>query len=146
MKRFIRKFAAAGKTALVAVTALALVTSGVGTAQKLSSAGGDVAESGRDTQSSANLFTGPPAPKDVQDEMTPNSKPETKQPAALQPATVNVNNTEDRLKVVPCEEPAGLEIPACRAGDVVIVASASLVSSRLCRQSTLLGERPSGTS
>ncbi|MDH4158288.1 MAG: hypothetical protein OEW00_13540 [candidate division Zixibacteria bacterium] len=146
MKKVLRKTLAAAKIAGVALTALALIISGAGSAQRLFSVYEQFLQSPAEAPVSARILPGPPAPDEVQDEMTPDGKPNTEQPAYLQAALPKCNNSEDRFRLVSRNAVITVASTIPPGTGSTILASTSLVSSGLCRQFTLLGTHPSGTS
>jgi hypothetical protein len=145
MKKVLRKTVAAAKIAGVALTALALIISGAGSAKRLFSVYDQFSQEPAEAPVSARLLPGPPAPDEVQDEMVPDAKPNTEQPAYLQSALPKCNNSDDRSRLVSRNAAITVAATVPSGTGATIMASTSLVSSGLCRQFTLLGAHPSGT-
>ena len=145
MKKVLRKTSAAAKIAGVALTTLALIISGAGSAQRLFSVYDQFSESPAQAPVSACLLPGPPAPDEVQGAMAPDGKPNTEQAAYLQSALPKCNNSNDRFRLVSRNAVFTSASAVPPGTGTTIIASTSLVSSGLCRQFTLLGTHPSGT-
>ena len=146
MKKVLLKTIAVAKIGVTTLTALALIISGVGSAQRLFSVYDQFSQSPDQAPVSAQLLPGPPAPDEVQDEMVPDGKPNTEQPAYLQTALPKCNNSDDRFRLHSRHASLAIASTVPPATGSAVRASTSLVSSDLCRHFTLLGTHPSGTS
>ncbi len=145
-KRIYSKAVTAIRTAVVLFAVFALAINGASAAQRLFDAYLVPQELAEEAHQPAQLLPGPPSPEEVPGNMTP-GEPNSEAYAYLsaQPA-IDSNHSQNRVED---ENPAaGVLTDAFNSSsDVSLIKStASLVSSRLGIQFTLVGAKPSGTS
>ena len=132
--------------AVVLFAVLALAVNGASAAQRLFSAHLAPREAEKEVSQSAQLLPGPPSPEETPGSMTP-GEPNSEAYAYLSAQSVlDSNNSQRCIEDDFAREGAisdAFDRPSSRSS---IRSTASLVSSRLGVQFTLVGAKPSGTS
>ena len=146
MIKLARHILSSSQVAVILVTILSLMISGVSSAERLSNLYDQIAEQ-NPTVNHAQLIQGPPAPEDITNEMTPGERPNTEQSACIwQSVPFSKNNGDEHFQLLKYFTPTFSRIEYSGQSSRTIESSVSLISSDLGRQFTLVGARPSGTS
>ena len=125
---------------------LALVISGAGSNHSILTGHDQSTEMTDKATSDVLLVAGPPDPDEASEEMSPDGKPTSEQPARLIFSALSKDsNPNDRL-----EDIRGISILSTLSlsdekYSHLVSTSTCLISSRLGRQFTLVGAHPSGT-
>ena len=145
-KKIYSKAVTAIQMTVVLLAVFALAINGASAAQRLFDAYLAPQEVVKEANKSAQLLPGPPSPEEVPGNMTP-GEPNSEAYAYLsaQPA-IDSNHSQNRLR----DEGSAVEVLTDAlegsADESLIKSTASLVSSQLGIQFTLVGAKPSGTS
>lgn len=145
-KRLLKRFSAGFRVAVVVASLLALGISGADAAARLYYGVGVEQTPEIEVVERSQIVPGPPSPEETADEMATGSRPHTEQDARLTSQAVFSNAKNEKR----------LSSQEAHSGTVTVtgwsdrashdpVGSTCIVSSRLGRQFTLVGAKPSGT-
>ena len=147
MKKLLKTSLEAARIATVLLAMLAIVVSGAGAAHRVCADSELAAQTVDETSADVRLVAGAPDPDEAPEQMSPDGKPTTEQPARLVLSALSkYSNPDDRSKygrgvsIISISSLSGAKI------NYPISTSINLVSSDLGKQFTLVGARPSGTS
>lgn len=147
LKQILRKAVTQIRGAVAVFAVIALVLSGVFSAERAFSA-----YSAGDTQAealpdNAQLLPGPPSPDEIPQNMTPSGKPDSEAYAYFSAASlIDFSKTDSRFETDCVRADVSSRASGEDNGKSCIRASASEISSDLGMQFTLVGAKPSGTS
>lgn len=147
MKKLLKISLQAARTAVVILAVIAVVVSGAGAAHRVCADSKLAVEVVDENPSDIRLVAGPPDPDEAPEQMSPDGKPTTEQPARLVlPALSKYSNQDDRYKYGRGVSIVSISSLSGARSRYPISTSTNLISSDLGKQFTLVGARPSGTS
>jgi hypothetical protein len=147
MKKLLKISIQAARTAVVILVVMAIVVSGAGVAHRVCADSRLAVEVVEENPSDVRLVAGPPDSDQAPEQMSPDGKPTTEQPARLVLSALSkYSNQDDRSKYARGISIVSISSLSGAKSHYPISTSTNLVSSDLGKQFTLVGARPSGTS